>query len=61
MDKAIELDGENAANYYTYGKLLYDLNIKPDYQTYKDWDFNKSLQLIQKDHTIQPQTFYSLK
>ena len=61
LDKAIELDGENAANYYTYGKLLYDINLKPDYQTYKDWDLNKSLQLIRKAHTLQAQPFYSLQ
>ena len=45
MNAAMDVAEKKDEVYYAFSKLLYELNLKPGYTVYKDWDMNKSLSL----------------
>ena len=43
MNAAMDVAEKKDEVYYAFSKLLYELNLKPGYTVYKDWDMNKIL------------------
>lgn len=49
-DIALGLDAtdKKAEIYYAFSKMLYQLNLQPNYKPYKDWDMQKALQMAEE-------------
>ncbi len=58
MDTAMGLAEKKDEVYYAFSKLLYELNLKPGYTVYKDWDMNKSLSLAEEAYRQNPLPLY---
>ncbi len=58
IQKALSINENEAATHYTFGRLLYELNLSDEYTQYKDWDLNKALEEVQKAYAIQPLPLY---
>ena len=58
MEKGLEVAGKKDEAYYSFSRLLYELNLRQGYQVYKDWDFNKALAFIREAHALNPLPVY---
>ena len=61
LDRALEMAEKKDEAYYSFSKLLYELNLKQGYKTYKDWDLNKALALAVEANKANPQPLYTLQ
>lgn len=61
MKSALEVTERKDETYYAFSKLLYELNLKPSYQVYKDWDLNHSLTLAEEAYKANPLPLYILQ
>ena len=61
MKSALEVTEKKDETYYAFSKLLYELNLKPGYQVYKDWDLNHSLTLAEEAYKANPLPLYILQ
>lgn len=61
MEQALKVDEKKDETYYTYSRLVYELNLKPGYVTYKDWDLNKALALAGEAYKLNPLPLYTLQ
>ena len=60
MKSALEVTEKKDETYYAFSKLLYELNLKPGYQVYKDWNLNHSLTLAEEAYKANPLPLYIL-
>ena len=58
MNTAIDVAKKKDEAYYSLSKLIYELNLKKGYQTYKDWDMNKALAFAEEAYKINPLPLY---
>ena len=58
LEKALDVAEKKDETYYTLSKLLYELNLRPGYQPYKDWDFQKSLAFVREAYALNPLPLY---
>lgn len=58
MEKGISVAEQKDDAYYSFSKMLYELNLKRDYRTYKDWDMNKALAMSETAYSINPLPLY---
>lgn len=58
LEKAIDVAKQKDEAYYTLSKLMYELNLKPGYQLYKDWDLQKSLSYVREAYALNPLPLY---
>jgi len=61
MKSALEVTEKKDETYYAFSKLLYELNLKPGYQVYKDWNLNHSLTLAEEAYKANPLPLYILQ
>lgn len=61
MNAAMDVAEKKDEVYYAFSKLLYELNLKPGYTVYKDWDMNKSLSLAGEAYKQNPLPLYTLQ
>lgn len=61
MKSALEVTEKKDETYYAFSKLLYELNLKPGYQVYKDWNLNHSLTLAEEAYKSNPLPLYILQ
>lgn len=61
FDTAMKTARQKDEVYYSFSKMLYELNLKKDYKVYKDWDMQKSLTLAQEAERINPLPLYTLQ
>ncbi|WP_303175852.1 serine protease [Paraprevotella xylaniphila] len=61
MNSALEVTEKKDETYYAFSKLLYELNLKPGYQVYKDWNLNHSLTLAEEAYKANPLPLYILQ
>ena len=61
MKSALEVTEKKDETYYAFSKLLYELNLKPGYQVYKDWILNLSLTLAEEAYKGIPLPLYILQ
>lgn len=61
MEQAIALSKNKDEEYYTYARLIYNLNLKQGYVQYKDWDLNKALYYVREANKAKPQPHYTLQ
>lgn len=61
MNKAMDVAGKKDEVCHTFSKLLYDLNLKPGYAVYKDWDMKKALSLAEEAYRLNPLPLYALQ
>ena len=61
MNAAMDVAEKKDEVYYAFSKLLYELNLKPGYTMYKDWDMNKSLSLAGEAYKQNPLPLYTLQ
>lgn len=59
MEKAISISGKKDETYYSFSKMLYELNLQGGYQVYKDWDMHKALQLSEEASAVNPNSLYT--
>lgn len=59
MNTAIDIAEKKDEVYYTFSKRLYELNLKPEYQVYKDWDLQKSLFFAEEAFKQNPLPLYT--
>lgn len=48
IETSLEKNNNSAETYYTFGKMLYQLNLRPDYQIYKDWNMEKAISMAEE-------------
>ena len=58
MEKAVSVSDKKDEVYYSFSKMLYELNLKHDYLPYKDWDMNKALLMAETAYATNPQPLY---
>ena len=61
MKSALEVTEKKDETYYAFSKLLYELNLKPGYQVYKDWNLNHTLTLAEEAYKANPLPLYILQ
>ena len=61
MKSALEVTEKKDETYYAFSKLLYELNLIPGYQVYKDWNLNHSLTLAEEAYKANPLPLYILQ
>lgn len=61
LEEALQEAEKKDEAYYAYSKLLYELNLKPGYTPYKDWDLNKALTLAGEAYRLNPLPLYTLQ
>lgn len=59
MDKAVDMASAKDEVYYSFSRMLYELNLKKDYNVYKDWDMNKALLMAEKAYSTNPLPLYT--
>lgn len=58
LNTAINIASDKANAYYTYSKLIYELNLNQNYTQYKDWDMKKAYDMSVKAYNINPLPLY---
>lgn len=48
ITSGLDATDKKAEVYYAFSKMLYQLNLQPNYQTYKDWNMQKALQMAEE-------------
>ncbi len=61
MNAALGMAERKDEVYYAFSKLLHELNLKPGYTVYKDWDMRKSLSLAEEAYRQNPLPLYVLQ
>lgn len=60
MDKAAAKAQAKDEVCYSFSKMLYELNLKPGYNMYKDWNMNKALLMAEEAYAANPLPLYTL-
>ena len=61
MKSDLEVTEKKDETYYAFSKLLYELNLKPGYKVYKEWNLNHSLTLAEEAYKANPLPLYILQ
>ena len=48
ITSGLDATDKKAEIYYAFSKMLYQLNLQPNYKLYKDWDMKKALQMAEE-------------
>ncbi len=58
VQEALKLSDKKDETCFSLSKYLYELNLRPDYKVYKDWNMNKALALAEEAYSINPLPLY---
>lgn len=58
MEKALSVVSGKDEVYYSFGEMIYSLNLLPQYQVYKDWTLEKALSLSEQATALKDQPIY---
>ncbi|MCD8318888.1 MAG: serine protease [Paraprevotella sp.] len=59
MNRALEIGDKKDETYYTFSRLIYQLNLNPGYTVYKDWDMKKALSFAEEAFKVNPLPIYT--